>query len=354
MKTKKGRILLYLSLMFGFGAFLVVSFFSLRAELISWSEREHPLESPVLVEFPRATSLEELSSSLKSTGLLDSALLFRLWVRFYSDYPKFQAGSYRFLDSASPREIAAAMIKGDVYTPVVFQYTIPEGFTLKNVVKKLVARGVGTGGEFEALLADKTFLKSLGLSGRGLEGYLYPATYTFSEFPSPREALSEAVRVFWKELPEDYEARVEKLGLSLHKAVIFASLIELETPHDDERNHVSEVIWRRLKRKIPLAIDSTLIYGIEDYRGNITRKHLRDAGNKYNSRIHRGLPPTPISSPSIASLLAVLTPSDKGYLYFVVDADSGDSRHHFSRSVKEHNRYVRKLVAAGRRARKAK
>ena len=101
-----------------------------------------------------------------------------------------------------------------------------------------------------------------------------------------------------------------------------------------------------------MAIDATIIYGIKDYSGNLTRRHLRDAGNPYNTRMHSGLPPTPIGSPSIKSLLAVLNPSNKGYYYYVVDVKKGN-KHHFSTTLKEHNRYVRELVRHSKRKRRS-
>ena len=185
-----------------------------------------------------------------------------------------------------------------------------------------------------------------------LEGYLYPATYRFSKIPTAQQAFEEAVSTFWKRLPESYAEQVATRGLTLNEAVTFASLIEMETPHDDERQYVSEVIWNRLKRNIALAIDASIIYGIEDFNGNLSRSHLEDKSNKYNTRVHRGLPPSPICSPSAASLKAVLEPSDEGYYYYVLDLESG-SRHRFSKTLKEHNRYVKKLVADTRKRRRA-
>ena len=136
-------------------------------------------------------------------------------------------------------------------------------------------------------------------------------------------------------------------GLALHQAVTFASLIEAETLHDDERSKVSEVIWRRLKDNAPLGIDAALIYGIPDYAGDLKTAHLNDAKNRYNTRIHRGLPPSPIGNPSAKSMAAVLTPSDQGYYYYVLIP--GSDRHHFSRTLKEHNEHVRNLVNAYKR-----
>ncbi|RME58186.1 MAG: endolytic transglycosylase MltG [Candidatus Dadabacteria bacterium] len=151
------------------------------------------------------------------------------------------------------------------------------------------------------------------------------------------------VHTFWKKIPKDYKERAEKVGLTLHKAVIVASLIELETPLNDEKPLVAEVILNRLRKGVPLAIDASIIYGLgDDFKGDLKWRHLRDKRNPYNTRVYKGLPPGPICSPSLSSLLAAVSPSNKGYLYYVLDPEKG--RHHFSKTLKEHNKYVRKLL----------
>lgn len=314
-----------------------------KDKLVAWSEAPVELAAPAVVEFPRGTRLGGLSDALEQAGVIDSELYFRAWVRFFSSYRKFQAGSYRFEGEVRPREVAEKIMRGDIYVPVVLQFTIPEGFTLSQVIARLAELGVGTKEELTALASDKSFLNERNVEGDTLEGYLYPATYQFTEFPGPRDALALLVETFWSKLPQNYENDARDRALSLHEAVIFASLIELETRLDEERPLVSEVIWSRLQRGMPLGIDAAIIYGIKDYAGDLTFKHLKDGANPYNTRIHPGLPPSPIGSPSLESLKAVLTPANEGNLYYVLDPKDG-SRHVFSKTLREHNRNVRKLV----------
>ncbi len=314
-----------------------------KQRLSEWSHTVVVPDEVAVIDFPRGTKLAELAELLEASNVVDEPLYFRAWVRFFSSYQKFQAGMYRFEGPVSPQEIARKMIEGDIYIPVVLQFTIPEGFTQKQVIERLVELKVGSIEDFEKLVNDKAFLTEVGIDASSLEGFLYPATYQFSEFPGPREALTSAVTTFWSKLPQGYENSVRDLGLSLVEAVTFASLIELETRLDEERPLVSEVIWTRLKRGMPLGIDAAIIYGIKDYTGDLKFRHLKDSSNPYNTRIHAGLPPTPIGSPSLASLQAVLTPSSQGNLYYVLDPEDG-SRHIFSKTLREHNRHVRKLV----------
>ena len=151
------------------------------------------------------------------------------------------------------------------------------------------------------------------------------------------------IKEFYLKLPKNYEKKIHSYGLSLYEAVIFASLIEKETFLPEERDYIAEVIWNRLKANMPLGIDAAVIYGVKDWKGDLKTSHLRDRKNLYNLRIHRGLPPGPICSPSKASLEAVLTPSRKGHYYYVL-LPGTQKRHHFSKTLKEHNLFVKKLV----------
>lgn len=244
----------------------------------------------------------------------------------------------------SPRAITTAMIDGEIYKPIVAKITIPEGFTLAQVAARLEANGIGAATETIKLATGSELLQKLGIKSDSLEGFLYPATYEFFvKLPTPEEALSAMVEKFWKMLPVNYPASASALGLDLKQAVTFASLIELETGQESEKKLVSEVIWRRLRANDFLGIDAAIIYGITGYQGDLTWKHLRDPANPYNTRLHRGLPPSPIGSPSRTSLEAVLAPTDFGYYYYVLDADNPGT-HHFSKTGAEHALYVRKLV----------
>ncbi|NRA65077.1 MAG: endolytic transglycosylase MltG [Pseudobacteriovorax sp.] len=320
------------------GLLAIVGLFGGRAYLDSWSKKEVMVEKAAIIHFPSGTRLDELSGTLSASGLIDDPLLFNLWVRQQKTYGQYQAGVYRFSGAITPKIIQDKIISGVSYNPIVLQFVIPEGFTLEQTLRRLVANNVGDYDELYKLSRDKAFLKSLNVKSPTLEGYLYPATYSFTAREPAKAVLKKMVNTFWENLPKDYEKNVKKKGLSLHEAITFASLIEKETQHDDERSLVSEVIWSRLKNREPIAIDAAIIYGIEDYDGDIKWKHLRDKSNPYNTRVHKGLPPGPIGAVSAASLEAILTPTNFGYYYYVVIG--GTNRHHFSKTLKEHNKHV--------------
>lgn len=316
-----------------------------------WAETPIEISAPTQVEFSRGTSLLALSQLLNDYQAIDHPTYFHLWVKLFSNYSRFQAGLYKFEGPTSPKQIAEVIISGKIFEPIVLQYTIPEGFNTKLIAKRLAANGVGDEQHILALFKNQQFLKSLKIPGATLEGFFYPATYQFVRTVTPQEAIRHAVETFWNKLPVGYEEAVQSKGLSLLEAVTFASLIEVETKHNDEKPKIAEVIWRRLKNREPIGIDAAIIYGIKDYRGDIKVQHLRDASNPYNNRLFKGLPPTPISSPAVSSLEAVLNPTNEGYYYYVYDVETID-RHHFSKTLAEHNQYVKKLVSATSRNRR--
>ena len=313
-----------------------------HAQVQKWSEANIVLSEPKILTFEKGTTLAQLSKKLSELEVITHPNIFRLWLRYSGDYRKFQAGLYKFEGEVSPKKVANDLLNGRIYTPLVLELTIPEGWTYEQISKKLIFSGVGSEAEFKTLFSDKEFLLTFKIPSETLEGFLYPATYRFSKLPTVKEAITETIKVFWQNMPANYEQEVQAKGLGLKDAITFASLIELETKFEDEKSLVSEVIWRRLQLGISLGIDAAIIYGAKDYQGDITWDHLADKDNKYNTRIYKGLPPTPICSPSKSSMEAVLKPTNEGYLYYVLDKDTL-GRHHFSKTDAEHNQYVKKL-----------
>jgi UPF0755 protein len=341
----KRLLFLFFLLLLLAAAGLVLGFLGLQR----WGDSPRHLSAAAEVTLEAGESLKNFSQELAHAGVVEHPLLFQLWTRLFSRYERFQAGRYLVPAEYSIRGLVQDVQSGNVYNPVVLQFTIPEGFTISKIADRLAALGVGSREEVLSVSTDPAFIAQHGVTAQSLEGYLYPATYQFTEFPDVRTALATMIEVFWKKVPPTYEQDVSEKGLSLHEAITFASLIELETHHDSERSMVSEVIWNRLQRNIALAIDASIIYGIDDYEGDLKRVHLDDAGNLYNTRKHRGLPPGPIGSPSIKSLEAVLTPSANGYFYYVLDLETG--LHNFSKSLKEHNGFVQKMLRDRRKIR---
>ena len=323
---------------------LLLLIFFTNTQKNRWLDQKRHLRETVTIHFPKATPLRELTAKLRRKGLIGSPAIFELWIKVTDQYSKFQAGRYRFEGAVSVRSLTRDFRQGRVYHQPSLLLTVPEGTTSSQIADNLGKSSERLKSQFLRLGHDKIFLKALGLDGTSIEGFLYPATYRFyDKMPSAQAIMKTMVKEFRKRLPRGYEQLAKKRGLSLREAVTFASLIEKETGIEAERSMISEVIWRRLERKMPLGIDAAIIYGIKDYDGDIKTRHLRNPKNPYNTRIHLGLPPTPICNPSTKSLKAVFTPSSKDIYYYVLIPNSG-GRHHFSKTLAEHNRHVRKLV----------
>lgn len=289
-------------------------------------------------------SLNSLSLRLRQEGLVSHSFLFKALVRVKSSYKSFQAGRYLFKPEMTPNDLIEAMSTGDIFNELIFRVSLPEGFSLSQVLDRLSKKGYSRS-ELEILSREKTFLAELGIGGTSLEGYLYPSTYSFyNERPTIAEVFKAMTSKFFEELPVDYERHLKEKGLTLQEALIIASLIEKETSVPHEKPLIAEVIFNRLDQKMTLGIDASLLYGIKNFDGNLTYKHLKDKSNLYNTRVHKGLPPGPICSPSRSSLEAVLTPSSQGYLFYVLKPGASQKEHHFSRDLSEHNSHVRNLL----------
>jgi len=150
--------------------------------------------------------------------------------------------------------------------------------------------------------------------------------------------ITKMLQRFGSVFTSDWRNRCRELGFSIHAAVTLASIIEKETGAPAERPVISSVFHNRLRKKMRLESDPTVIYRVQNFNGNLTRKHL-SARDPYNTYWIRGLPPGPIANPGFESLKAALYPAETPYLYFV---SKNDKTHHFSANIREHNRAVRK------------
>ncbi len=295
-----------------------------------------PLSFPVRVFIPERSTLRKTAELLAREKLIWNWRLFSLWARFTGEDRKIQGGEYMFTTALSPLDLLRILTRGETVRYIV---TVTEGMTFHQVVALLAAKGLGVEEQFSCLNADPQFLALWWLPPQGMEGYLYPATYQFSHRTSPEEILARMVERFYAALSPLTYQKIESSGFSVHQIVTLASLIEKETAVGSERNLVSAVFHNRLRQGMPLQCDSSVIYGIPGFYGNLTRQHLLTP-SPYNTYLFRGLPPGPIANPSIESMLAALNPAPSNYLYFVA---KGDGTHEFSVDLSTHNRAVRRF-----------
>ncbi len=296
----------------------------------------HTPTSPVRIFIPDGQSFRVTAQLLAEQGIIANKTLFILWARLSGKDRQMKRGEYIFAVPLAPLEVIRILVSGKTISRSV---TIPEGMSVWDVADLLAAHGLGSRESFFCLNINPEFLFAWGLPPGGLEGYLYPNTYRFSRSMTPTEIIARMVEQFYTVFDSAMHRRARGLGLSLHQVVTLASVIEKETGASEERGLVSAVFHNRLRRGLPLQSDPTVIYGLSDFDGNLTRRDLLTP-TVYNTYTFRGLPPGPIASPGLESLVAALNPAPVDYLYFVA---KGDGRHFFSSSLSEHNWAVRRF-----------
>ncbi len=274
-------------------------------------------------------------ANLSEEGIIKNPVKFRFLALIKRYDTKIKAGEYALSSSMPPAVILDMMVRGKTY---LHKVTIPEGYNLRQIAAVMSDAGFGTAEDFIKKATDPSFVSNQGIDAESLEGYIYPDTYYFPKDESVENIVSAMVERLWSVFKPEWKERAKELGFSIHQIITLASIIEKETGDKNERELISAVFYNRLKKGMRLETDPTVIYGVKNFNGNITRKHL-SAKNPYNTYQIEGLPPGPIASPGYESIKASLYPAETAYIFFV---SKNDGTHYFSTNFKEHNRAVNK------------
>ena len=288
-----------------------------------------------IIDIPDGASFRQVAALLKREGVIASQWAFLLLGKLTAADRKILAGEYALHSGMRPPDILADMQNGRV---VLHSVTIPEGLTAVQIADLLEQKGLAEKGEFIGLVHDRNFIRSLSLETASLEGYLFPDTYRFPRGEKVRDVIQTMVAGLWRVFTPELQTRAREVNMTPHQVLTLASLIEKETSVGEERALVSSVFHNRLKRRIPLQSDPTVIYGLAAFNGNLTKRDLAVA-SPYNTYRVAGLPPGPIAGPGADSIRAALYPASTNYLYFVA---RNDGTHKFSSTLIEHNRAVDK------------
>ena len=292
-------------------------------------------QTSVVIWIESGQSFPETVAQLQEHGLVRYPEKFRLLARLRSDDRHIRAGEYVLRRSMSPAAILDILVRGET---LLHKVVVPEGSTVFDIGRIVERAGLITHEAFLNAALDPQLISSLGLGGDTLEGYLFPETYHFPKGVTPREVIDKMVAHFRTVFTPEWIERAEAMGLSTHEVITLASIVEKETATPEERPLIAAVFLNRLKRNMRLESDPTVIYGMKDFNGNLTRKDL-EIPTPYNTYQIAGLPPGPIANPGRESIAAVLYPSEEPYLYFV---SKNNGSHHFSRTLSEHNQMVRR------------
>lgn len=304
---------------------------------------QHPLRLPaasVDLSVEPGTTPRGIAQTVADTGVDAPASLLYLWFRISGKTRQMRAGSYELERGVTPRLLLDMLVRGEEATRSV---VLVEGWNfrqLRAALAKAEQLKPDTAGR-----SDEELMTSLGRPGQAPEGRFFPDTYTYSKNSSDFAVLQRAMRAMDKKLDAAWAARASDLPLKTpDEALVLASIIEKETGRAADRAEVAAVFVNRLRIGMPLQTDPTVIYGLgERFEGSLRKRDLQ-ADTPWNTYTRTGLPPTPISMPGKASLLAAVQPAQSKSLYFV---SRGDGSSQFSSSLDEHNKAVDRYQRGG-------
>jgi UPF0755 protein len=291
-----------------------------------------PLEADKIVNVPRG-GIRDTADLLVREGVIDQPYLFIAGAILLKARNELKSGEYLFKKNASLQDVAATMIEGRV---VQHSFTAAEGLTSDQIVQRILENPVLTGNVREI----------------PREGALLPETYSFTRGTTREEVIRRMQQAHRRAVQEIWERRAPDLPLrSPEQLVILASIVEKETGKPEERTRVAAVFVNRLRQRMKLQSDPTIIYGLVGGKGSLGRPILKseiEQPTPYNTYVIDGLPPGPIANPGRASLEATANPARTRELFFVADGTGG---HAFSENYEQHRKHVARLRAIEAEAR---
>ena len=321
----------------------------------AWRHYQQFAETPVVASQPSVViasgdSLKTVVRKLREAGVdAGHDVEWQLLARQLGAAGRLKVGEYALQPAPSPRELLLRMRDGRV---IQYRFTVVEGWNIRQLRAALDAATPLL--HETAGLDDAALMQALGFPGQHPEGRFLPETYLYQRGDSDLDLLRRAHAAMDKALAEAWAARAPDLPLETpEQALILASIVEKETALPAERPQIAGVFARRLKLGMKLQTDPTVIYGIENYDGNIRKRDLV-TDTPYNTYTRTGLTPTPIAMPGRDALRAAVAPAEGSSLYFVAVGD-GSGAHVFSDSYAEHTaavaRYLQRLRQAPAEAR---
>lgn len=277
-----------------------------------------------LLKITGGQGLPEVADSLSKLDLIRSKTAFVLYGKLKGVDKKIHQGRYSMHGGMSIKEILNMITdpkRGEV------SVTIPEGFSIYDIDEKLVNMGLISPGEFVNVTSTS-------------EGYLFPDTYlVFNLNFDPKSLVSKMQDNFLKKISPEMLERIKKQKRTLPEVIKMASIIEKEVRTDKDYPIVSGILWKRLDSKWALQADATLLYGKSTT--TISGKDLKE-DTPYNTRINKGLPPTPICNPGMKSILAAISPEASEYWFYLTDSDGNV---HYAKTNDEHNENKKKYLS---------
>ncbi|RST73902.1 endolytic transglycosylase MltG [Siminovitchia acidinfaciens] len=316
-------------------------------------------DKEIKVEVPIGSSTTSIGKLLENKGVIKNASVFKYYVKF-NNISGFQAGTYTFTPSMSLEEISQNLQTGILSQKAIYKITVPEGYSLDQIAG-LISKQIGKPkkeivseldnkellkhfqGQYPDLLTDDAFGSRV---KHPLEGYLYPATYSYYEEKPTLEAIIDPMIKKTHEVLIKYSDKMEEKDVNVHELLTMASLIEKEATEKADRHMISSVFYNRLDEDMPLQTDPTVLYALGKHKERTLYKDL-EVDSPYNTYKVKGLPPGPISNAGESSIEAALNPAESKYLYFLAEHGTGEV--HYAKTLKEHNELKAKYITDKRK-----
>jgi UPF0755 protein len=278
---------------------------------------------PAQVEIGKGAGTKQIADRLADAGVIANPLGFQLAVRLKGADGTLKAGVYDLTTGLDDAAVIEKLQAGPTIKYVTV--TIPEGYTVDQIADRVAEKTKIPADEFSRIAKNEA--ASFGVSSpdrpvRSVEGFLFPKTYRIREDATARDVIAMMVRQFREEVAGVDLSYAKSKNLNLYDVVTIASMVEREAAKADERPIVASVIYNRLARGMRLEIDATIQYILGKQRKRILYRHLR-IESPYNTYLHKGLPPGPISNPGLASIEAAANPAQTGYFFYVRTGDDG-------------------------------
>lgn len=306
---------------------------------------------PVKVEI--GSNLDSIAALLEKNGIIKDARIFKYYAKFNNE-SNFQAGDYSLTKSMTLDELIQSLKTGKVYREPIFSMNIPEGRTLEEIAARVEEKTSYTSKEFMDLVTNADFIDQMigkyptilteeikGPDLRyALEGYLFPATYAYYEEDPSLESIVDQMLSKTATTLAPYTADLEENGKTVHWLMTFASLLEEEATAETDREMIASVFNNRMKGKMPLQTDPTVLYALGEHKDRVLYEDL-EIDHPYNTYKIQGLPPGPISNPGKLSIEAVLNAPPSKNFFFLADKEGVN---HFAKTYEEHLANIEKYL----------
>lgn len=330
------RLAAWFVLLLGLGALAALAAYRYMTLPASTSRTSTAL----IVSIPSGMTTTEIAKLLEERQIIRDARFFSWLSRVHGIEDKLQAGDYLLRSDMNLLEVMHALRYGRVH---VVRVTIPEGYHLRQIADLLAARGLVDRERFLLLAGNEALVYGddppIAKPHPSLEGYLFPDTYLLSPAMTEEQIIRTMVNRFVEKVVPMLEGRSAPLGMNLHEVVTLASIVEKEALYRYEEPIIASVFLNRLRIDMPLQADPTIAYLFDEHKTRILYSDL-EIQSPYNTYRNRGLPPTPIASPGVSAIQAVLEPAETEWLFFVA---RGDGTHVFTRTFNEHVRARQQL-----------